>query len=80
MQTSHEVSTDPQAEANGYITSLDHPDGVEIKAVRTPVQFDGVPHDLGIAPDAWQHTEEILLELGHDWDRIIELKELGTIP
>lgn len=80
VQTSHEVSTDPQAEANGYITSLDHPDGVEIKAVRTPVQFDGVPHDLGIAPDAWQHTEEILLELGHDWDRIIELKELGTIP
>ena len=27
-----------------------------------------------------QHTEEVILELGHDWDRIIELKELGAIP
>ena len=74
------MSSDAQAIANGYIESLDHPNGVEVKAVRTPVQIDGQPHELSIAPDAWQHTEEILLELGHDWDRIIELKELGIIP
>ncbi len=34
----------------------------------------------GWAPELGQHTEEILLELGYDWDRIISLKELGAIP
>jgi crotonobetainyl-CoA:carnitine CoA-transferase CaiB-like acyl-CoA transferase len=80
IQNSHEVSADAQAISNGYIESVDHPNGVEVKAIRTPVQIDGQPHELSIAPDAWQHTEEILLELGHDWDRIIELKDLGIIP
>jgi crotonobetainyl-CoA:carnitine CoA-transferase CaiB-like acyl-CoA transferase len=27
-----------------------------------------------------QHTEEILIELGYNWDDISKLKENGTIP
>jgi crotonobetainyl-CoA:carnitine CoA-transferase CaiB-like acyl-CoA transferase len=80
IQNSLEVAADAQARANGYITEVAHPDGVDVTAVRSPVQFDGDAPELGVAPDAWQHTEEILLELGHDWDRIIELKDLGAIP
>jgi crotonobetainyl-CoA:carnitine CoA-transferase CaiB-like acyl-CoA transferase len=80
VQNSLEVNADAQAQENGYIASIPHPNGVDVTAVRTPVQFDGAQHDIGVAPDAWQHTEEVLLELGHDWDRIIELKELGAIP
>ena len=80
VQDSLEVGADPQARANGYITDVPHPNGVDVTAVRSPVQVDGAAPDLGVAPDAWQHTEEILLELGHDWDRIIELKTMGAIP
>jgi len=31
-------------------------------------------------PELGQHTEEVLLELGYDWDRIVALKEAGVIP
>jgi crotonobetainyl-CoA:carnitine CoA-transferase CaiB-like acyl-CoA transferase len=31
-------------------------------------------------PEFAQHTEEVLLELGYDWDQIIELKDTGAIP
>jgi crotonobetainyl-CoA:carnitine CoA-transferase CaiB-like acyl-CoA transferase len=31
------------------------------------------------APDAGQHTDELLLELGLDYDRIVELKVAGVI-
>jgi len=80
VQNSHEIGTDPQALANGYIDTVRHPSGEEIKAVRTPVQFDGAAHDIEVAPGAWQHTEEVLLEIGIDWDRIAELKSLGVVP
>jgi len=80
IRNSYEVAADPQALANGYVASVEHPAGVEVSAVRTPVRVDGAPHELTTAPDAWQHTEEILLELGFDWDRIIELKTEGVVP
>lgn len=80
VQNSLEVGSDPQATANGYIDSVPHPSGVDVVAVRSPVSFDGEPHPLGVAPEAWQNTEEILLELGHDWDSILDLKERGIVP
>ncbi|MGH9005142.1 MAG: hypothetical protein ACRDYV_18625 [Acidimicrobiia bacterium] len=49
--------------------------------VATPIDFAGTPWaPRSTAPEFSQHTEEVLLEIGHDWDRIIELKELGAIP
>ena len=33
-----------------------------------------------IQPELGQHTEEVLLELGYDWDQIIPMKERGVIP
>jgi formyl-CoA transferase len=35
---------------------------------------------VGAAPELGQHTEEILLELGFDWDAISGLMERGIIP
>jgi len=49
--------------------------------VNTPPDFYGTPNaPRGMAPELGQHTEEVLLELGYDWDRIIALKEAGAIP
>jgi crotonobetainyl-CoA:carnitine CoA-transferase CaiB-like acyl-CoA transferase len=80
VQTSLEVYDDPQAEANGYIARIDHPSGETFKVVRTPVQFDGAIPEVGYAPEAGQHTEEILLELGYSWEDIARLQDVGAVP
>jgi crotonobetainyl-CoA:carnitine CoA-transferase CaiB-like acyl-CoA transferase len=79
VQNQLEVLDDPQARENGYVTEVDHPSGRRITVVRAPVQFDETPPPLGTAPEPGAHTEEVLLELGHDWDDIVHYKEQGAI-
>jgi len=43
------------------------------------VQMNETADVLGPAPEHGQHTEEILLELGIDWDEIASGKESGAI-
>ena len=43
------------------------------------MQFDVTAPELGPAPEFAAQTEEILLELGLDWDRIIALKAAGAV-
>jgi formyl-CoA transferase len=48
--------------------------------VATPADFYGTPcQTRGTSPEVGQHTEEVLLELGYDWDGIGALKEGGAI-
>jgi len=47
--------------------------------VANPVQFDESPASLVRAPEVGEHTEQILQELGLDWDRILELKSSGAV-
>jgi crotonobetainyl-CoA:carnitine CoA-transferase CaiB-like acyl-CoA transferase len=55
--------------------------GDPVKMVASPVDFGGAPlSPRSTPPEFAQHTEEVLLELGYDWDRIIELKDAGAIP
>jgi len=44
-----------------------------------PVQFDGHHVQPTGAPEHGQHTEEILLEAGVDWDKIEQYKQDGSI-
>jgi formyl-CoA transferase len=49
--------------------------------VASPTDFYGTPwKPRSYAPELGQHTEEVLLELGYDWDQIIALKEAAVIP
>ena len=77
-QTAMEAADDVQTEANGYlVANPDHPDG---KLVASPVQYNnGMFEPAHGAPEMGQHTEEILQELGLDWDKIAELKEQGVV-
>jgi crotonobetainyl-CoA:carnitine CoA-transferase CaiB-like acyl-CoA transferase len=74
-----EVHNDPQVIANGYLPELTDDNGSTFRLVSNPVQFDETPPQLRRAPNHGEHTDEILLEMGDDWERIIALKESGAI-
>ncbi|MDA8047047.1 MAG: CaiB/BaiF CoA-transferase family protein [Actinomycetota bacterium] len=76
VQDLDEVVADPLFEACGAVRPM-------VGGVRTIAPpADLAHHDLGPAgpaPETGQHTEEILLELGYDWDRIAHLKKSSTV-
>ncbi|MFI2557086.1 CaiB/BaiF CoA transferase family protein [Nocardia farcinica] len=74
VQDSRQVGADAQIRANDYVIRAG-----ELELVANPVQFDLAAPDAGPAPEFAAQTEEILLELGLDWDRIIALKTVGAI-
>jgi crotonobetainyl-CoA:carnitine CoA-transferase CaiB-like acyl-CoA transferase len=80
VQSLDAVVADPvMAEAGAWV-DVPTPDG-PVKMVASPADFYGTPwQPRGPAPEFGQHTEEVLLELGHEWEQIIELKDAGVIP
>jgi crotonobetainyl-CoA:carnitine CoA-transferase CaiB-like acyl-CoA transferase len=81
VQTPLEVTTDPQALANGFFAEIDNPNGGKMTLVTTPVRFFQDPASVRTpAPEVGQHTEEILLDMGYTWDDIARFKEQKSIP
>jgi crotonobetainyl-CoA:carnitine CoA-transferase CaiB-like acyl-CoA transferase len=78
VQDTVQLGADPQARVNGIIVPVDDGDE-QFEVVASPVRFDESAFELAPCPEFAAHTEELLLELGHDWDSIIELKEHGAI-
>ena len=73
------LNDDRQALENGYLQAVDWGNGRTLTLAPAPVQFNETSPRLERAPEFGEHTEEVLLELGYDWDRIVELKESGAI-
>jgi crotonobetainyl-CoA:carnitine CoA-transferase CaiB-like acyl-CoA transferase len=79
IQYPGELYDDPQAQINGYLPEVELHNGDSCQLVAAPVQFDEVQPQLGAAPEHGQHTEEVLLDLGLDWDDILKAKGAGAI-
>jgi crotonobetainyl-CoA:carnitine CoA-transferase CaiB-like acyl-CoA transferase len=75
-----EIQHDPQVIANGYLMDYEDGQGNQTKVCSSPVQFGGEAFRVrSRAPDAGEHTEEVLLEAGFGWDDIGRWKEAGVI-
>jgi crotonobetainyl-CoA:carnitine CoA-transferase CaiB-like acyl-CoA transferase len=75
-----ELHDDVQVIANGYIAAVAPKEpGPTFPVAANPVQFDEQPSEILRAPDNGEHTDEILAELGYDWDRIVALKVNGAV-
>ncbi|MGH3552363.1 MAG: CoA transferase, partial [Mycobacterium sp.] len=74
VQDTLQAADDPQVRANEYVVQAG-----ELELVANPVQFDVAAPESGPAPGFAEQTDEILMELGFDWDRIIELKTAGAV-
>jgi crotonobetainyl-CoA:carnitine CoA-transferase CaiB-like acyl-CoA transferase len=80
VQTIDELINDPQARAAGVFVKTPTASG-DVEMVATPVDFNGTPWSVQrMSPEFGQNSEEVLLELGKDWEEIARLKAIGAIP
>lgn len=80
VQTPLEVSTDPQANANNYFISVDHPVWGKTRMVGFPWDFSETPASWRReAPAFGQHTDEVLSNLGYPKDQIANFRRDGVI-
>jgi crotonobetainyl-CoA:carnitine CoA-transferase CaiB-like acyl-CoA transferase len=80
VQNVQQALEDPQMRAAGAFAKINTPEG-EREIVPAPVDFDRTPWNIrSCSPELGQHTEEVLLEMGHSWEDIAQLKEKGAIP
>ena len=76
VSTVLEVVERPQTLAQQTIQT---PPGSRQPVVRTPFEIRGADlRPRGPAPELGRHTEEVLLELGLDWDQIAALRQQGA--
>jgi len=80
IATLSEVIADPQARENNAFVSYEHHTQGNINIVANPVHLGDTPASIRMpAPEYGQHTEEVLLEHGYNWDDITRFKDNGVI-
>jgi crotonobetainyl-CoA:carnitine CoA-transferase CaiB-like acyl-CoA transferase len=74
------IVADPEMYENGYLVKVQDPERGEFTVVGSPLRMSDTPTVPSVrAPELGEHTEEILLGLGLDWDEIAALRGVGAI-
>lgn len=80
VQDYPQLVNDPQVLENEYITKVPHPELGHITEVGVPVALSETPgYARHSAPEFGQHTEEVLLANGYDWEQIEGFRERSVI-
>jgi len=80
LQNLVEVTSDPQARANGMFVSYEHPTYGRIEGVANPVNLSKTPATVRMpAPELGEHTEQVLVEFGYTRDDVALFKQQGVI-
>ena len=75
-----QVFADPQVRHLGIAQPVEHPSLGTLQLVGQPVTLSRTPSKLESAsPDAGDHTDEILRELGYDTSRITLLRQRQVV-
>ncbi len=71
-----EVVSDPQARANDFFVTFNHPELGPVELVACPIKLSKTPATIrSLGPEFSEHTEEVLLKLGYTWEDIKRFKE-----
>ncbi len=79
VQDTLEAARDRQSVANGYLQPCQTATGHDFELVASPMQFNDQPAQPKRAPEFNEHGDEILAELGIDWDTVVDLKVRGVV-
>jgi crotonobetainyl-CoA:carnitine CoA-transferase CaiB-like acyl-CoA transferase len=75
-----EVVRDPQLEARGLFTEVEHPRLGPVRQVAFPVQMSLTPARVSTPPpELGEHTDEVLGSLGYDAAAIADLRQAGVV-
>lgn len=80
VQEYADLEADPQVVANEMITGFDHPTFGHLRMVAPAVKLSATPGSIrSPAPEFGQHTEDVLLEAGYNWEEIEQLRANGAV-
>ena len=80
VRSRSEVAQDESVYENGYLQRVEHPEWGELPMVGVPIRMSDTPTKAGaFAPELGQNTEEVLLEMGFEWEEIAKLREAEVL-
>jgi len=74
-----EIAEDPHLMARGMLVQEDHPMFGALLTLGSPVRVPGENFSVRSAPALGEHTDEVLLSLGHTPSELEQLRDAGVI-